>query len=256
MNFHVMTLFPEMIVNGLSASVIGRALDNGTIGLNAVNIRDYAYNKHNKVDDYTYGGGAGMLMQAEPVYLCYEAIRDSISRRRDDAGQVRVIYMTPQGSVFDEEKARELSREEDLIILCGHYEGIDERVIEEIVTDNLSIGDYVLTGGELPALVMMDAISRMIPGVLGSDESAGNDSFQDGLLEHPHYTRPEEYHGMKVPEVLLSGHHRNIEIWRRRESIKRTYERRPELLLKKEVRDTLSKEDLRYLQELEANLKL
>ena len=229
MNFHVMTLFPEMIVNGLSASVIGRALDNGTIGLNAVNIRDYAYNKHNKVDDYTYGGGAGMLMQAEPVYLCYEAIRDSISRRRDDAGQVRVIYMTPQGSVFDEEKARELSREEDLIILCGHYEGIDERVIEEIVTDNISIGDYVLTGGEMPAMILIDAVSRLVPGVLNNESSAEYDSFFDGLLEYPQYSRPEVWHDKRVPSVLMSGHHENVEKWRHEQALLRTRERRPDL---------------------------
>jgi tRNA (guanine37-N1)-methyltransferase len=177
------------------------------------------------VDDYTYGGGAGMLMQAEYVYLTYQ---DIMSRIGSDK-KVRVIYTTPQGSVFDQAKAEELSKEEELIFLCGHYEGIDERVLEEIVTDYLSIGDYILTGGELASLVMMDAVSRLIPGVLNNDESAMTESFSDGLLEYPQYTRPEEWHGKKVPEVLLSGHHANVEKWRLEQSIERTRQRRPDL---------------------------
>lgn len=238
MNFHIMTLFPDMVLNGLSESIIGRAVDNKLVGIEAVNIRDYAYNKHNKVDDYIYGGGAGMLMQAEPVYLCYEAVKESIIRRREertgenrsDGDRIRVVYLTPQGEIFTQKKAEELALEEDIILLCGHYEGIDERVLEEIVTDYISIGDYVLTGGELPAMILVDAVSRLIPGVLNNDISAEFESFQDNLLEYPQYSRPEEWHGKKVPEVLLSGHHANIEKWRHEQSMIRTKERRPDLM--------------------------
>ena len=226
MNFHVMTLFPEMIMQGLNVSIIGRAIEKGLISIEAVNIRDYAFNKHNKVDDYIYGGGAGMLMQAEPVYLCYEAIRERIG----DGSRPRVVYLTPQGEVFTQKKAQELAKEDDLILLCGHYEGIDERVLEEIVTDNISIGDYVLTGGELPAMIVVDAVSRLIPGVLNNDVSAEFESFQDDLLEYPQYSRPEIWHGKRVPEVLLSGHHANVEKWRHEQSVIRTRERRPDLL--------------------------
>ena len=230
MNFHVMTLFPEMIMQGLNVSIIGRAIEKGLISIEAVNIRDYAFNKHNKVDDYIYGGGAGMLMQAEPVYLCYEAIRERITSGR----RPRVVYLTPQGEVFTQKKAQELAKEDDLILLCGHYEGIDERVLEEIVTDNISIGDYVLTGGELPAMIVVDAVSRLIPGVLNNDVSAEFESFQDDLLEYPQYSRPEIWHGKRVPEVLLSGHHANVEKWRHEQSVIRTRERRPDLLDNKE----------------------
>lgn len=226
MNFHVMTLFPEMIMQGLNVSIIGRAIEKGLISIEAVNIRDYAFNKHNKVDDYIYGGGAGMLMQAEPVYLCYEAIRERIT----SGSRPRVVYLTPQGEVFTQKKAQELAKEDDLILLCGHYEGIDERVLEEIVTDNISIGDYVLTGGELPAMIVVDAVSRLIPGVLNNDVSAEFESFQDDLLEYPQYSRPEIWHGKRVPEVLLSGHHANVEKWRHEQSVIRTRERRPDLL--------------------------
>ena len=226
MNFHVMTLFPEMIMQGLNVSIIGRAIEKGLISIEAVNIRDYAFNKHNKVDDYIYGGGAGMLMQAEPVYLCYEAIRERIT----SGSKPRVVYLTPQGEVFTQKKAQELAKEDDLILLCGHYEGIDERVLEEIVTDNISIGDYVLTGGELPAMIVVDAVSRLIPGVLNNDVSAEFESFQDDLLEYPQYSRPEIWHGKRVPEVLLSGHHANVEKWRHEQSVIRTRERRPDLL--------------------------
>ena len=226
MNYHVMTLFPEMIMQGLNVSIIGRAIEKGLISIEAVNIRDYAFNKHNKVDDYIYGGGAGMLMQAEPVYLCYEAIRERIT----SGSKPRVVYLTPQGEVFTQKKAQELAKEDDLILLCGHYEGIDERVLEEIVTDNISIGDYVLTGGELPAMIVVDAVSRLIPGVLNNDVSAEFESFQDDLLEYPQYSRPEIWHGKRVPEVLLSGHHANVEKWRHEQSVIRTRERRPDLL--------------------------
>lgn len=228
MRFHVLTLFPEMIMNGLNTSIIGRAMAKGLIGLEAVNIRDYATNKHKKVDDYPYGGGAGMVMQAEPVYLSYKSISDNIIEKTGK--KPRVIYLTPQGKVFNQQMAEELSKEEDLIFLCGHYEGIDERVLEMIVTDNVSIGDYVLTGGELPSMVMIDTISRLVEGVLNNDDSAKYESFADNRLEYPQYTRPEEFMGMKVPEVLLSGDHKKVAEWREEESLKRTRERRPDLL--------------------------
>ena len=224
MNFHVLTLFPEMIEQGMNTSIIGRAIAGGYLTVQAVNIRDFAFNKHQKVDDYPYGGGAGMLMQAEPVYLAYESVEKKIGKKP------RVIYLTPQGRVFHQEMAREFAREEDLVFLCGHYEGIDQRVLEEIVTDYVSIGDYVLTGGELPAMVMMDSISRMVPGVLSNQESGETESFSGGLLEYPQYSRPEEWHGRKVPPVLLSGHHANIDAWRREQSLMRTAKYRPDLL--------------------------
>ena len=229
MNFHILTLFPEMIEQGMHTSIIGRAIAGGYLSINAVNIRDYAFNKHQKVDDYPYGGGAGMLMQAEPVYLSYEAIKEKIGYRP------RVVYPTPQGKVFHQEMAKELAKERDLVFLCGHYEGIDERVLDEIVTDYVSIGDYVLTGGELPAMVMMDSISRMVPGVLSNQESGETESFAGNLLEYPQYSRPEEWHGQKVPPVLLSGHHANIEAWRREQSVMRTAKRRPDLLKKADL---------------------
>ena len=221
-----------MVMSALSGSIIGRAIDNGYLSVEAVNIRDFANNKHNKVDDYTYGGGAGMLMQAEPVYRCYEDIMNRISEKRGKSagkGSVRVVHMTPQGRVFDQSMAEELSKEEDLIILCGHYEGIDERVLEEIVTDNVSVGDYVLTGGEIPAMIVVDAVSRLIPGVLSNDESGIYESFGDGLLEYPQYSRPENWHGMSVPDVLLSGDHEKVAKWRHEQSLLRTMERRFDL---------------------------
>lgn len=229
MNFHILTLFPEMVMNGLHTSIIGRAVNNQLLTIEAVNIRDFAENKHNRVDDYTYGGGAGMLMQAGPVYGAYQ----SIARKADK--KPRVIYLSPQGQTFSQKMAEDFAKEEELVFLCGHYEGIDERVLEEIVTDYVSIGDYVLTGGELPAMVMIDAISRLIPGVLHNDVSAEFESFQDNLLEYPQYTRPEEWHGKKVPEILLSGHHVNIEKWRRQQSVIRTAQNRPDLLEKAEL---------------------
>ena len=228
MNYHVMTLFPDMITNAMSESITGRALKAGYLALEAVNIRDFADNKHNRVDDYPYGGGAGMVMQAEPVYRCYEDIMTRI-REQGGSAAAKVIYLTPQGKVFDQQMAKEYAKEEDLIFLCGHYEGIDERVLERIVTDYVSIGDYVLTGGELPALVMMDTISRLVPGVLNNDMSAETESFSEGLLEYPQYTRPVEFMGKRVPDVLLSGHHKNIEAYRLEEAVKRTKERRPDM---------------------------
>ena len=245
MNFHILTLFPEMVENGLNTSIIGRAVNAGLLSIEAVNIRDYAFNKHQSVDDYPYGGGAGMLMQAEPVYLAYRSVAEKLEKRP------RVIYLSPQGDVFSQKMAEELAREEELVLLCGHYEGIDERVLEEIVTDYVSIGDYVLTGGELPAMVMVDAISRMVPGVLHNDVSAEFESFQDNLLEYPQYSRPEEWHGKKVPPVLLSGHHANIEKWRREQSILRTYERRPDLLEK----SSLTEKEKKWLDEMKKQLE-
>ena len=227
MNFHILTLFPEMVMDGLNTSIIGRAVNNGLLSIEAVNIRDYAFNKHQSVDDYPYGGGAGMLMQAEPVYQAYQSIAGRLEK------QPRVVYLSPQGKTFTQKMAEELAQESELVLLCGHYEGIDERVLEEIVTDYVSIGDYVLTGGELPAMVMVDAISRLVPGVLHNDVSAEFESFQDNLLEYPQYSRPEEWHGKKVPEVLLSGHHANIEKWRREQAVLRTRDRRPDLLEKR-----------------------
>lgn len=275
MNFHILTLFPEMVENGLKTSIIGRAVAGGQLSIEAVNIRDFAFNKHQSVDDYPYGGGAGMLMQAEPVYLAYKDIEERIQKRIQNAKmqnaeteeqdaevkvqnagiqdaetvspdkKLRVVYLSPQGKTFDQKMAEELAEEEDLVLLCGHYEGIDERVLEEIVTDYVSIGDYVLTGGELPAMVMVDTISRLVPGVLHNDVSAEFESFQDNLLEYPQYSRPEEWHGKKVPPVLLSGHHANIEKWRREQSILRTYERRPDLLEK----SSLTWKEKKWLEE-------
>ena len=223
MKYYVMTLFPEMIEQGMNTSILGRAMEQGIIELDVRNIRDYTLDKHNKVDDYPYGGGAGMVMEAEPVYRCFEAICSEVGCRP------RVVYLTPQGKVFEQAIAKEYSMEENIVFLCGHYEGIDERVLEEIVTDYVSIGDYVLTGGELPAMVMMDAIARLVPGVLNNEDSAETESFSDGLLEYPQYTRPVEVLGRTVPDVLLSGHHVKIQEWRQEQSELRTKERRPDL---------------------------
>ena len=226
MNYHVLTLFPEMIENGMNTSITGRAITKGLLSLEAINIRDFAFNKHQKVDDYPYGGGAGMLMQAEPVYLSYESIVERIGRKP------RVIFLTPQGKTFNQNMAKEFALEEDLVFLCGHYEGIDERVLEEIVTDYVSIGDYVLTGGELPALILVDAIARLIPGVLNQNESFEDESFENDLLEYPHYTRPREFMGLNVPDVLLSGNHQKIEAWRKEQAIEITKKRRKDLYKK------------------------
>ena len=234
MEFHVMTLFPEMIVQGLSTSVLGRAIARGIISLNAVNIRDYTLDKHKRVDDYPYGGGAGMVMSADPVVRCCRSVFEKIEEKKrgegKEAGRRRVIYLTPQGRTFSQEMAREFAKEEELVFLCGHYEGIDERAVEMVVTDRVSIGDYVLTGGELAVMVVIDAVARLVPGVLNNGDSAEFETFHDHLLEYPQYTRPEVYEGRAVPEVLLSGHHAKIEQWRRQQSIERTRALRPELL--------------------------
>lgn len=240
MNFHVLTLFPEMIMNGLETSILGRAAEKGIVSFEAVNIRDYTLERHGKVDDYPYGGGAGMVMQAEPIYRAYEALVEKIGKKP------RVIYMTPQGQTFNQSIAEDLAKEEDLVFLCGHYEGVDERVLEMIATDYLSAGDYVLTGGELPAMMMIDCISRLVPGVLNNNVSAEFETFHDNLLEYPQYTRPEVFMGKKVPDILLSGHHANVEKWRREQSIIRTLKNRPELL----EDAVLSKKEQKFLYEL------
>ncbi len=224
MKFYVLTLFPDMIRDGLSHSIIKRACDEGIISIEAVDIRDFSKDKHRHVDDYPYGGGVGMVMQPQPVYDAYMSIKPKLSE------DCPVIYMTPQGKTFKQEKAKSLSELQDMVILCGHYEGIDERVIEEIVTDEISIGDFVLTGGELAAMTVIDAVSRLIPGVLNKEESFMDESFSDNLLEYPQYTRPPVFMGRNVPDVLLSGHHKNIEKWRREKSVERTREKRPDLL--------------------------
>lgn len=256
MQFYIMTLFPDMVMQGLDTSIIGRAMSKGLLSIEAINIRDYAFNKHNSVDDYPYGGGAGMLMQAEPVYQTYKAVEEKITARHVNDGcngdgqgdnhgdgaqpvkRRRVICLSPQGKTFNQGMAEEFALEDELIFLCGHYEGIDERVLEEIVTDYVSIGDYVLTGGELPAMIMVDAISRLIPGVLHNDVSAEFESFQDNLLEYPQYSRPEVWHDKRVPEILMSGHHGNIEKWRREQSVIRTARMRPDLLKKAKLTTT------------------
>ena len=240
MNFHVLTLFPEMIMNGLETSILGRAAAKGIVSFEAVNIRDYTLERHGKVDDYPYGGGAGMVMQAVPIYRAYEALIEKIGKKP------RVIYMTPQGKTFNQNIAEDLAKEEDLVFLCGHYEGVDERVLEMIATDYLSAGDYVLTGGELPAMMMIDCISRLVPGVLNNNVSAEFETFHDNLLEYPQYTRPEVFMGKKVPDILLSGHHANVEKWRREQSIIRTLKNRPELL----EDAVLSKKEQKFLDEL------
>ena len=243
MRFYIMTLFPEMVLGGLHTSITGRAVQKGLLEIQALNIRDYAFNKHSSVDDYPYGGGAGMLMQAEPVYQTYLAVCGEIAKARAAASgnpqetgtdgvqtRPRVVYLSPQGKPFNQTMASEFAKEEELVLLCGHYEGIDERVLEEIVTDYVSAGDYVLTGGELPAMMMVDAISRLVPGVLHNDVSAEFESFQDDLLEYPQYSRPEVWHDKQVPPILLSGHHANVEKWRREQSVIRTAKWRPDLL--------------------------
>ncbi len=294
MNFYVMTLFPEMIEQSISHSITGRAIAKGIIDVRAVDIRAYTNEKHGKTDDYPYGGGAGMVMQVQPVHDCYKAVcgmiaadkkkhkdvseadtddscgigkpdqrtladtdidayaADAAERSTYHSGSVsrndkpRVLYMSPQGRTFDQKYAEELSREESLIFLCGHYEGIDERALELLEVEEVSIGDFILTGGELPAVMMIDCISRLIPGVLGGSDSAEIESFHDNLLEYPQYSRPEDYNGMKVPEILLSGHHANVEKWRREQSIIRTLNKRPDLL----ENAVLDKKEQKFLKKL------
>ena len=235
MQFDVLTLFPEMF-KVLDESIIGKAKEKELININLVNIRDFSKNKHKKVDDTPYGGGAGMVMQADVVYDAYKSVKDE---------KAKVIYMSPQGKKLDQKKVEELSKQEHIILLCGHYEGIDQRVINKIVDEEISIGDYVLTGGELPAMVLIDSVSRYIEGVL-KDDSIKEESFAQGLLEYPQYTRPEIFEGQQVPEVLLSGHHKNIDKWRREQSLKITFSKRPDLLEKIELSD----EDKKVLEQI------
>ena len=240
MNYYVMTLFPEMIENGMHTSIIGRAMAKGLLTLQTINIRDFSTRGDGRIDDYPYGGGAGMVMQAEPVYRAYTDLAARIGHRP------RLVYLTPQGKTFTQQMAKELALEEDLVFLCGHYEGIDERVLDEIATDYISIGDYVLTGGELPSMVLMDSISRMVPGVLSNQESGETESFSGSLLEYPQYSRPEVWHDTATPPVLMSGHHANVERWRRDQSLYRTLNHRPDLLDGVE----LDKKDRQFLRGL------
>ena len=245
MRIDILTLFPEMCEGVLCESIIGRARENGLVEINCTNIRDYTKDKHRRVDDTPYGGGMGMLMQTQPIYDCYMDICERAGKK------VHLVYMSPQGKVLNQERVKELSQYDNIAILCGHYEGVDERLIEEIVDEEISIGDYVLTGGELPALILADSISRMLPGVLSNDEAFTKESHYEGLLEYPQYTRPYEWHGRQVPDILLSGHHANIERYRREESLRRTYMRRPDILSKAQ----LSKADIEFLRQLKQELK-
>ena len=245
MRIDIMTLFPEMCERVLDESIIGRSREGGLVEINCVNIRDYSTDKHRRVDDTTYGGGTGMIMQCQPIFDCFCDLEKQIGRRP------YLIYMSPQGKKLDQQKVKELAKMDNIAILCGHYEGVDERVIEELVDEEISIGDYVLTGGELPALVLADSITRMLPGVLASDEAFEEESHYNGLLEYPQYTRPYEWHGKTVPDVLLTGHHANITKWRRERSLERTMERRPDLLGKAE----LDRKDLKFIQSLDNESK-
>lgn len=243
MKITIMTLFPEMCNAVLDESIIGRARKSGIIEIDTINIRDFTHDKHNRVDDAPYGGGMGMLMQTQPIYDCFASLCS------EDGKKPHLIYMSAQGKTLTQKRVKELSRLPNIAILCGHYEGVDERIIEEIVDEEISIGDYVLTGGELPALILSDSIARMIDGVLPNDEAKELESHYSGLLEYPQYTRPPEWHGRKVPDILLSGHHGNIDKWRREKSLERTLERRPDMLKSAE----LTKKDREYLAKLKEN---
>ncbi len=240
MRIDIMTLFCDMCERVLNESIIKRARENGFVEINCRNIRDYTTDKHNNVDDTPYGGGMGMIMQAQPIYDCYESICNETGKRP------HLIYMSPQGKVLTQQRVKELSKLDNIVILCGHYEGVDERIIEEIVDEEISVGDYVLTGGELPALILADSITRLLPGVLSDNECFEDESHYNGLLEYPQYTRPFEWHGKKVPEILLSGHHANINRWRRDKSIRRTNKKRPDMIEK--IKDTFDKNDLEALK--------
>ncbi len=242
MNFYVLTLFPEMIYSGLNYSIIKRALDKNIINIETINIRDFSNNKHRQVDDYPYGGGAGMVMKPEPIYLAYESVKAKTG------SNTRVVFMTPCGKTYNQKIAEEFSKEDNLILLCGHYEGIDERVLDLIVTDEISLGDFVITGGELAAMTVIDSVSRLIPGVLSKEESYINESFSNGLLEYPQYTRPYNFNGIKVPDILISGHHKNIDKWRREKSIEKTYKKRPDLI--NDLIDEFDKDDMDFLKKL------
>lgn len=245
MNIHILSLFPDMFEGVFGSSILKKAQEKGAVQMNVTDFRSFSQNKHNQVDDYPYGGGAGMVLKPEPLF---HAVEDLVAQGK----KPRIILMCPQGERYDQKKAEELAKEEDLIFLCGHYEGYDERIREYLVTDEISIGDFVLTGGELAAMTVIDSVVRLLPGVLGQEASHVNDSFSTGLLEHPHYTRPADFRGMKVPDVLMSGNHAKIEQWRMEQSLKRTFERRPDLLEHIE----LTKEQQAYLKQLKNNSKL
>ncbi|MBM7613636.1 tRNA (guanosine(37)-N1)-methyltransferase TrmD [Alkaliphilus hydrothermalis] len=247
MIIRILTLFPQMFDATLGSSILQRAREKGLLDIACINIRDYASNKHKKVDDYPYGGGAGMVMTPQPIFDSHQAVVEELKLEK----KPRTIYLSPKGRVFNQEIAQELAQEKELVFLCGHYEGIDQRVIDELVTDEISIGDYVLTGGEIPAMVVIDALSRMIPGVLSQEESYEEESFYSGVLEYPHYTRPAEFRGLKVPDVLMSGNHKNIDTWRRKKSLEMTMERRPDLMEGLQP----SKADLKLLAELKKENK-
>lgn len=243
MRIDILTLFPEMCDTVLGESIIGRARASKKVEINTVDIRDYTNDKHRRVDDKPYGGGMGMVMQADPIYKCFNALCDEIGEKP------HLIYMTPQGKTLTQERVKELSRLDNIAILCGHYEGIDERVIEELQPEEISVGDYVLTGGELPALIVADSVSRMLPGVLSDNECFEEESHFNSLLEYPQYTHPSEWNGRAVPDVLLSGHHQNVDKWRREQSLKRTFERRPDMLEKAD----LTEDDKKLLASLSKN---
>lgn len=240
MRIDILTLFPDMCNGVLGESIIGRARAAGKVEINSIDIRDYTNDKHRRVDDKPYGGGMGMVMQAEPIYKCFNALCDEIGKKP------HLLYMTPQGKTLTQDRVKELAKMDNIAILCGHYEGIDERVIEELQPEEISVGDYVLTGGELPALIVADSVSRMLDGVLSNDECFEEESHYNSLLEYPQYTHPSEWNGREVPEVLLSGHHGKVDKWRRQQSLKRTLERRPDMLENAE----LTKEDRKYLSSL------
>ena len=245
MKIDILTLFPEMCEGVLGESIIGRARANGCVEINCRNIRDYTLDKHRRVDDTPYGGGMGMIMQIQPIYDCYKSLCDETGK------QPHLIFMSPQGKTLTQQRVKELAQLDNIAILCGHYEGVDERIIEEIVDEEISVGDYVLTGGELPALILADSISRMLPGVLTNEDAFTDESHYNSLLEYPQYTRPYEWQGRCVPDILLSGHHANIEKFRREKSLERTYLRRPDMLSKAE----LTKKDIEYLRNLKLSLK-
>jgi tRNA (guanine37-N1)-methyltransferase len=247
MKIDVLTLFPAMFEGVFSASILGKARDKGIVALNTVDFRKFSNNKHNTVDDYPYGGGGGMVLKAEPIFSAVESLLHPSLGNMENSYQPRIILMCPQGEPYSQRKAEELAKEQHLIFICGHYEGYDERIREHLVTDEISIGDYVLTGGELPAMAVIDSVVRLLPGALGNEASATQDSFSTGLLEYPHYTRPVQFRDWQVPDILVSGHHANIEIWRRQQSLLRTWAKRPDLL--KGV--SLTPKEQRWLAELE-----
>lgn len=247
MIFNCLTIFPEMFLGFRGTSLCEKAISKQLIEVNTVNFRDFTEDKHNRVDDYPFGGGAGMLLMPQPLFSCFEALETKYAQKR-----TRNIYMSPAGQTLTQQKAEELSGFEVVNILCGHYEGVDQRVLDHLIDEEISIGDYVLTGGELPAMVLMDCVMRYVPGVLSNDESVSEESFSEGLLEYPQYTRPSSFRGMDVPEVLLSGHHKNIAAWNREEALKKTFERRPDLLEKAE----LTKRDKKLLSKLKNNLDI